>query len=707
MGASNQTQTVRNEVDPWTRAREDALYTQASDYASHSLANQNNPNAPQNIPGIAGMNPLQRSAQEFMWNQFAGGQGSGIAQAQQAANVASGITAGGAPMVNPMMLGGPYGGGGVTYPGAPTGQQGFNWGSPFTFSGFPQGTQPYAGGITSMGAPWAPRPGGFTPDPYALPGGGTTTTSGGNPYTPPGGFVPGGQWGVRADSPSPTGYSPGQSLDQESIPADDPAAFAAQQDALWNRVWAAQDAAGVPREVRNPGQTMSPSDPRWTSPSFSLAPFQAANPSGMPNANAGGGATFSGDWLVTDYAPTMGPGIPSNPWDPTKGPGTPAPPIGTPPGTPPGTSPGGMLPGGAWGPGAPQINAPQAGYAGDVSAQQVAPPYWARADMIGAERLASGNVRDAMPGYQNLYDDQVVGTALSDIDRSRQLAQGQNASMATQAGAFGGDRHAIVEAETNRAYADQAARTAAQLRSQGFDKAAGLAQQDASRQLAAGQSNQSAGLQAGLANQATMADLSRFNSQAGLQSALANQSAGLQASLANQGTRQGLGQFNAALGMDAARANQSTTAQYGLADQATGLQASLANQNAWFQGRNQQLQGAGLLSSFGGDVANRTLGTGTVLSGIGDAQQGQQQAELDDYIARMYERQNIPLQQFGMLQGMLSGFPAGMTQIMSQPRNRGAGALGGAMSGAAIGTSIMPGWGTGIGAGIGGLLGLF
>lgn len=99
--------------------------------------------------------------------------------------------------------------------------------------------------------------------------------------------------------------------------------------------------------------------------------------------------------------------------------------------------------------------------------------------------------------YMSPYTDSVVNTALSDIDRARQMAQVGNASAATQAGAFGGDRHAIVEAETNRAALDQAARTSAQLRSQGFDTAASLYGQDLNRQMQAGLANQGAALSSG------------------------------------------------------------------------------------------------------------------------------------------------------------------------------------------------------------------
>jgi len=80
--------------------------------------------------------------------------------------------------------------------------------------------------------------------------------------------------------------------------------------------------------------------------------------------------------------------------------------------------------------------------------------------------------------YYNPYESQVVGNTLADIERSRLMAQNQLGAQATQAGAFGGSRQGIAEAETNRAYADQAARTAAQLRQQGYTQAQDIALRD-------------------------------------------------------------------------------------------------------------------------------------------------------------------------------------------------------------------------------------
>jgi hypothetical protein len=59
----------------------------------------------------------------------------------------------------------------------------------------------------------------------------------------------------------------------------------------------------------------------------------------------------------------------------------------------------------------------------------------------------------------------------------------RNADSAIGANAFGGSRQGIVEAETNRAFADQAARTAAGLRQGGFDRATSLAGQDIGREI--------------------------------------------------------------------------------------------------------------------------------------------------------------------------------------------------------------------------------
>lgn len=103
----------------------------------------------------------------------------------------------------------------------------------------------------------------------------------------------------------------------------------------------------------------------------------------------------------------------------------------------------------------------------------------------------SGNVNQ----YMNPYTSGVIDQVAQDLNRQRTLdAQGLRAQ-AARSGAFGGTRQAVAEAELGRNYADQFARTAAQLRNQGFDTAANLLQSDLNRNMQAQTQNQAAGLQ--------------------------------------------------------------------------------------------------------------------------------------------------------------------------------------------------------------------
>ena len=80
---------------------------------------------------------------------------------------------------------------------------------------------------------------------------------------------------------------------------------------------------------------------------------------------------------------------------------------------------------------------------------------------MGYRPMAIGAPSQAnLQQYTNPYENQVVQQSLGDLERSRLMAQNVGGAQAGSANAFGGSRHGIAEAETNRAYADQAARTA-------------------------------------------------------------------------------------------------------------------------------------------------------------------------------------------------------------------------------------------------------
>lgn len=78
--------------------------------------------------------------------------------------------------------------------------------------------------------------------------------------------------------------------------------------------------------------------------------------------------------------------------------------------------------------------------------------------------------------FMNPYTSMVTGNTVQAMDRGRQMAQGQIGTQATAAGAFGGSRHGVAEAETNRNFFDSVGQTVGNLQQQGFNSAVGSAQ---------------------------------------------------------------------------------------------------------------------------------------------------------------------------------------------------------------------------------------
>ena len=84
--------------------------------------------------------------------------------------------------------------------------------------------------------------------------------------------------------------------------------------------------------------------------------------------------------------------------------------------------------------------------------------------------------------YQSPYQQQVIDLAMGDIQRQADIARGSAQDRAIRSGAFGGSRSAILEAESQRPYAEQMARTSAGLRQSGFEQAQAAAERDVARQ---------------------------------------------------------------------------------------------------------------------------------------------------------------------------------------------------------------------------------
>ena len=257
------------------------------------------------------------------------------------------------------------------------------------------------------------------------------------------------------------------------------------------------------------------------------------------------------------------------------------------------------------------------------------------ANQIGFDRITSPEMQAAqttqadIDRFLNPYTTEVVDQSMADIERNRLMQANQAAAQAQAAGAFGGSRGALMEAEIARNALDQSARTAGDLRRQGFTTAAQLAQQDVARRQQAGTLNAQQALQAALANQRSGLQAGMSNQQANLQAQLANQRSGLQAALANQQAGLTTGMANMDAGLRSLLANQ------GALNQASQFNI---NQDANAQALNQAMGLAGAQNALAGANQLANLGLGGVgmgqdqlntLQGIGAAEQGLQQLLMD------------------------------------------------------------------------------
>jgi len=187
-------------------------------------------------------------------------------------------------------------------------------------------------------------------------------------------------------------------------------------------------------------------------------------------------------------------------------------------------------------------NLPQAG-GGGASAQMLDP---------NSTNYQAAQFQQAdLDRFMNPYTGQVIDQSLADIERARLQQSNQAAAQATAAGAFGGSRGALMEAEIARNALQQGASTAADLRNQGFQFASQMGQQDVARRQQALQQSAQQQLQAMLANQASGLAASQTNAQLGAQASIANASNALNAALANQsaGLQGSSQQLAAALGL--------------------------------------------------------------------------------------------------------------------------------------------------------------
>ena len=279
-----------------------------------------------------------------------------------------------------------------------------------------------------------------------------------------------------------------------------------------------------------------------------------------------------------------------------------------------------------------------------------------------ANNVTAGQIGDAdLSRYLNQYDSQVIDNTLGDMNRARQMQQQSSGANATAAGAFGGSRHALREAENNRNYYDQAAKTTSALRQAGFNNAQQMGLNDLQSTLQANLANQNAN------NAASQFGASAANTAGLTNAAAANRANEFGASALNQAAQQysaqqqAANQFGAQANNNANLANQSAFNQANQFNATQNQNAQLANQSAGLAGSQQRLAAGRQL----GDLSNLGFGMGQTLTGNlaqdGAMKQGLNQLLIDAVKNQYGQYQQSPYNSIGLLSQALGASPVPQT----------------------------------------------
>ena len=271
--------------------------------------------------------------------------------------------------------------------------------------------------------------------------------------------------------------------------------------------------------------------------------------------------------------------------------------------------------------------------------------------------------------YMNEYEDQAVQQALADVARAGQTQQAQLGANASAAGAFGGSRQGVAQAEIGRNTLEQQGRTAAGMRQAGYESAAQRSQEAFERQQGRGQTaaqqRGAMGLAAGQFGQGA------YESAMGRGQTAAQQrgSMGLAA-----------GQFDQS-GFESAMGRRANAAQNAAA---LGMSAEEFAQGGFENAMNRQQGAAGMYGTMGqgiGGLAAQMGQLGIQQAGLGEMKQGMntqdvqnlmtvganergiQQLGLDANRMSNLQAYSQPYQQYGFLSDIYSGTPSGSSTL--------------------------------------------
>jgi hypothetical protein len=276
-----------------------------------------------------------------------------------------------------------------------------------------------------------------------------------------------------------------------------------------------------------------------------------------------------------------------------------------------------------------QFTAPGAYQTGQFTNQYQAPDAY-QAGQFDTDTFGA----DQAQQYMNPYLQAALNPQLEEARRQSQITQLGNQAKATQAGAFGGGRSAIMEAETQRALGSNLANITGQGYNTAYDKAMSQFNADQTRQLQAQQAGEQS-RQYGATQAATAADLMAKY--------------GLSAQQAQEASRQ----FGAGQAMTAAQA----AAQYGLAGQQETEKSKQFGANYGLESLKNQLAAAQAQGQLGLTENTANLANLQQQLTAGDTQRKIEaegiKADLDEFNVQ----REFPYKQIQFQRDILSGLP--------------------------------------------------
>ncbi len=264
--------------------------------------------------------------------------------------------------------------------------------------------------------------------------------------------------------------------------------------------------------------------------------------------------------------------------------------------------------------------------------------------------------------YMSPYTQNVTDIQTREAQRAADIEATKRGAQAVGAGAFGGSRQAIMEAEAARNLAQQKGDITARGQQSAYEQAMQQFNAEQGYGLTAQQANLQAGLQSALANQqsgltvgqqnlAAQLQTQGLNAQQAMQAALANQQMGMSAQQAAEQSKQyGYGQQ-----MTAAQ----QAAQYGLAAQQAQEQSKQFGANLGLQGIQQQLAAAGTMGQLGQTQFGQEKDVINAQAAAGAQRQALDQAKKDIDYGDFQRQQQYDYQQLGFMSDLLRGAPMG------------------------------------------------